>query len=75
MEVSKSYVPVTSHSNFCLIIAATTTFLPYITLHMIQIGITIEEVAIIYAILPFASCVGPPIAGKSLVLTILLALT
>ena len=40
-------------------------FLPYITLHMVKIGITIEEVAIIYAILPFASFLGPPVAGKS----------
>jgi hypothetical protein len=31
---------------------------------MLQIGITIEEVGIIYAVLPFASCLGPPIAGK-----------
>lgn len=38
--------------------------MPYITLHMIQIGITIEEVAVIYLVLPFASCVGPPVAGK-----------
>ena len=38
--------------------------MPYITLHMMQVGITIEEVAVIYLILPFASCVGPPIAGE-----------
>jgi hypothetical protein len=31
---------------------------------MLQIGITIEEVGIIYAVLPFASCLGPPIAGE-----------
>lgn len=51
-----------SNPTFC--VAATTIFMPYITLHMIQIGITIEEVAIIYLILPFASCIGPPIAGE-----------
>lgn len=42
----------------------TAVLLPYITLHMIQVGITIEEVGIIYAILPFASSLGPPLAGK-----------
>ncbi|EFX74053.1 hypothetical protein DAPPUDRAFT_252370 [Daphnia pulex] len=43
--------------------AFSAVLLPYITLHMLQIGITIEEVGIIYAVLPFASCLGPPIAG------------
>lgn len=32
---------------------------------MIQIGLTIEEVGVIYAVLPFAACFGPPIAGKN----------
>ena len=51
--------------NYIWIIEAmTAVLLPYITLHMIQVGITIEEVGIIYAILPFASCLGPPLAGK-----------
>ncbi len=45
-------------------VSGATAFLPYITLHMLQIGITIEEVGIIYAVLPFASSFGPPIAGK-----------
>ncbi|KAK4009736.1 major facilitator superfamily domain-containing protein 6 [Daphnia magna] len=43
--------------------AFTAVLLPYITLHMLQIGVTIEEVGIIYAVLPFASCLGPPVAG------------
>ena len=45
-------------------VALTAVLLPYITLHMLQIGITIEEVGIIYAVLPFASCLGPPTAGE-----------
>ncbi len=40
-------------------------FQPYLTLHLVKIGLTIEEVAMIYAILPFASFLGPPVAGKS----------
>lgn len=32
---------------------------------MLQIGVTIEEVGIIYAVLPFASCLGPPVAGEN----------
>ena len=54
-------------SNYIIIfvyVAFSAVLLPYITLHMLQIGITIEEVGIIYAVLPFASCLGPPIAGK-----------
>lgn len=55
-------------------ITAVTMFMPYITLHMVQIGLSIEEVAIIYAILPFVSCLGSPTAGKQLILPFALCL-
>ncbi|KAF2354077.1 Major facilitator superfamily associated domain [Trinorchestia longiramus] len=38
-------------------------FLPYVTLHMKQIGLTNEEVALTYAILPVSSILGPLIGG------------
>ena len=40
------------------------SFLPYLTLHMQQLGLAVEQIAIIYAVLPIASLLGPPIAGK-----------
>ena len=40
------------------------SFLPYLTLHMQQLGMTMEEIAVIYAVLPLASLLGPPIMGK-----------
>ena len=33
---------------------------------MRQVGLDIEEIAIIYAVLPFATCVMPPLAGSLL---------
>ncbi|CAL4114181.1 unnamed protein product, partial [Meganyctiphanes norvegica] len=38
-------------------------FLPYLTLHMQEIGLTYEQIGIIYAVLPVSSLMGPPIAG------------
>ncbi|XP_076032651.1 uncharacterized protein LOC143020290 isoform X1 [Oratosquilla oratoria] len=38
-------------------------FLPFLTLHMKQLGLTVREIAVIYAILPMASIIGPPISG------------
>jgi hypothetical protein len=35
------------------------------TLQMIQVGLNIEEIAIIYSVLPFVTSVMPPIAGGS----------
>ncbi|KAK7080308.1 hypothetical protein SK128_013082, partial [Halocaridina rubra] len=40
-----------------------TSFLPFLTLHMQQLGITVREIAIIYAFLPIASLLGPPTSG------------
>ncbi|XP_064096935.1 major facilitator superfamily domain-containing protein 6-like [Macrobrachium nipponense] len=38
-------------------------FLPFLTLHMQQLGITVKEIAIVYAFLPIASLLGPPTSG------------
>jgi len=37
--------------------------LPYLTIHMQTIGISIKEIAVIYACLPFTSFLGPPLLG------------
>jgi hypothetical protein len=37
---------------------------------MKDLGISIKEVAVIYAFLPFTSFVGPPIMGKDLIMII-----
>ena len=41
-----------------------TLYLPYLTLHMVQVGLNIEEIAIIYSVLPFATSIVPPLAGE-----------
>ncbi|XP_071542120.1 major facilitator superfamily domain-containing protein 6 [Panulirus ornatus] len=43
--------------------AGSTAFLPYLTLHMQTLGITVKEIAIIYTFLPISSILGPPISG------------
>ena len=40
------------------------SFIPYLTVHMKDIGITIEDIALIYLILPFANLVSNPLTGK-----------
>nr|XP_053646239.1 uncharacterized protein LOC128698164 [Cherax quadricarinatus] len=41
----------------------TSSFLPYLTLHMQQLGLSVMEIATIYTVLPVASILGPPISG------------
>jgi hypothetical protein len=50
-------------------------YLPYMTLQMIQVGLNIEEIAIIYSVLPFVTSVMPPIAGGSHISLIILFLS
>lgn len=38
--------------------------LPYLAVHMRQIGISVEETAIIHSIIPIASFSGPPVVGN-----------
>ncbi|KAM7354691.1 uncharacterized protein ACRADG_006261 isoform 2-T2 [Cochliomyia hominivorax] len=42
---------------------ATSSLLPYLTIHMQSIGLTVEEIAIIYLALPFTTFLSPPITG------------
>ncbi|XP_031619011.1 uncharacterized protein LOC116338090 isoform X2 [Contarinia nasturtii] len=42
---------------------ATSSLLPYLTIHMQSIGLTIEEIAIIYLALPFTTFLSPPLTG------------
>ncbi|CAG2102740.1 unnamed protein product [Medioppia subpectinata] len=42
---------------------AAACLLPYMTIHMRQLGITVEETAIVYTVLPITQVIGPPIAG------------
>lgn len=53
-----------SVNNTMYIREGATGFLPYLTLHMQTLGITVKEIAVIYAFLPIASLLGPPISGK-----------
>jgi hypothetical protein len=48
------------------IFLATSSLLPYLTIHMQSIGITVEEIAIIYLALPFTTFLAPPITGKKI---------
>lgn len=45
---------------------ATSSLLPYLTIHMQSIGLTVEEIAIIYLALPFTTFLSPPITGEYL---------
>lgn len=47
----------------CLILIVSTLVMPYMTLLMIQIGLQLEEIAIIYAVLPFLTSIMPALAG------------
>ena len=39
------------------------SFIPYLTLHMREIGLSMEEIAVIYAVIPFAAVIGPSLSG------------
>ena len=45
-------------------LVAMAAILPYLTIHMLAIGISIGETAIIYGVLPFTSFIGPPLMGN-----------
>lgn len=42
---------------------ATSSLMPYLTLHMRSIGLTIEQIALIYLALPFTTFLSPPVTG------------
>ncbi|XP_047486779.1 uncharacterized protein LOC125037619 [Penaeus chinensis] len=59
--IDKRFIPIK-----CIIFLFTggvVAFIPYLTLHMQQLGLNVEEIAIMYAVLPIASLLGPPATG------------
>lgn len=43
---------------------ATASLLPYLTIHMQSIGLTVPEISFVYLALPFTTFLSPPITGK-----------
>ncbi|ODM98430.1 Major facilitator superfamily domain-containing protein 6 [Orchesella cincta] len=52
-----------SFAKLSFIFSAMAAILPYLTIQMKDIGISLSEIAIIYAVLPFTAFLGPPIMG------------
>lgn len=46
-----------------LIFGATSSLVPYLTVHMQSIGLSVEEIAAVYLTLLFTTCLSPPITG------------
>jgi hypothetical protein len=44
--------------------AATASLLPYLTIHMQSIGLTVDEISMVYLALPLTTFLSPPITGK-----------
>ncbi|KAJ8986223.1 hypothetical protein NQ317_009929 [Molorchus minor] len=42
---------------------ATSSLVPYLTIHMQSIGLTMEQIAVIYLSLPFTTFLAPPVTG------------
>lgn len=61
IAINKQLVPL--KLTMLLYYGAVSLYLPYMTLQMIQVGLNIEEIAIIYSVLPFVTSIMPPIAG------------
>src|SRR5882724_1680950 len=51
------------YSHLVIASIAAACLLPYMTIHMRQLGITVEETAFVYTVLPVSQVIGPPIAG------------
>ena len=43
--------------------ASAFSILPYLTIHMKDIGISVEHIALMYAVLPFTIFLAPPLVG------------
>lgn len=54
---------------------ATASLLPYLTIHMQSIGLTVPEISFVYLALPFTTFLSPPITGKFLSKTLKLILS
>merc|ERR1712168_1549128 len=48
---------------FLMMYAANTTLYPYLAVHMQSLGFGADEAAVMFAIIPFVSIIGPPVAG------------
>ncbi|XP_050430525.1 uncharacterized protein LOC126839310 [Adelges cooleyi] len=46
-----------------LMYGATSSLLPYLTIHMQSIGLSVEEIAIVYLALPLTTFLAPPVTG------------
>lgn len=44
-------------------VSATGSLLPFLTIHMQSIGLTVEEIAIVYLALPLTTFLSPPVTG------------
>lgn len=42
---------------------ATASLLPYLTIHMQSIGLTVPEISFVYLALPFTTFLSPPVTG------------
>lgn len=42
---------------------ATSSLIPYLTIHMQSIGLSVEEIAIVYLALPLTTFLAPPVSG------------
>jgi len=42
---------------------ATSSLIPYLTIHMQSIGLSLEEIAIVYLALPLTTFLAPPVSG------------
>lgn len=45
---------------------ATSSLIPYLTIHMQSIGLSVEEIAIVYLALPLTTFLAPPVSGRYL---------
>lgn len=45
------------------IATATASLLPYLTIHMQSIGLTVDEISMVYLALPLTTFLSPPITG------------
>lgn len=46
-----------------LMYGATSSLIPYLTIHMQSIGLSVEEIAIVYLALPLTTFLAPPVSG------------
>ena len=60
-RINRALLPI--KATIFLFSSSAFAILPYLTIHMIDIGITVDQVALIYAILPFTVFVAPAAVG------------